>query len=498
MVSREGLSVYPCNPNVIGDLLGQGISVRYLSEYLVALGATSIILEPHYVDRHYLDDFVRHYSRSFQAPSPKCSRLHFFATATAAELGRYLDSAVQGEQGRADTQACLAQRYLGFVVRRPLRGPAMGRTVLRTYPADGRRHYTVVRGYRVNLAGLQLEVEGLAYQQQDGGAAVCASTALWSALQRVAHVAGYRTPTPSQITAAARSPYPASHGLNSLQMAEALSTLGYIADEFPATSDAALFRSRLVSCLDSRLPVVLLLKRRGGLAAEGHAITVTGYGEPSTSASVIFPGLANALRVRGAAVEVVYVHDDNLGSHAHYELLPQSGVRAGRGLMLRRGRSGGTSPDWWTPDEWCVASALVPKPDKMRLPLESLFGVVVALQALLGRWILPGIELEYAPRFQSGVEYLRSAIGMPLAPSRRADFFLSLSLPRHIGIISVSVHGLRRHLVDVVLDATAVAHGPPEGLLLAVVAPGIPENSAAGKALDAFTKQFNLPCIQGG
>jgi hypothetical protein len=490
------LAVHPCNLNVLEGLLGTGTSVRYLAEYLGALGATSIILEPNYVDRHYLDDFVRHYSRSFQAPSPKCSRLHFFATTSADELDQCLDCAVQGEQERVNAQSRLTASYLGFVVRRPLRGPAMGRTVLRTYPPDGRRHYTVVRRYRVNLAGIRLEVEGLAYQQQDGGAAVCASTALWSALQRIAHVAGHRTPTPSQITAAARSPYPPSHGLNHLQMAEALSTLGYIADEFPAASDAALFRTRLVSCLDSQLPVVLLLERRVGLAAEGHAVTVTGYGEPSTSAAIALPGLSGKLRLRGAALEVLYVHDDNLGSHAHYELLDQPGNGKPCNLKLRRGRSGSSPSEWWTSDEWCVAGALVPKPDKMRLPIESLFGVVLTLQALLGQRVLPGIDLEYAPRFQSGVTYVQNAIGMTLARGQRASFFRSLSLPRHIGVISV--YGLCQHLVDVVLDATAVAHGPPEGLLLALIAPGVPHNSAAGKNLDTIAKQLGLPCISGG
>lgn len=35
--------------------------------------------------------------------------------------------------------------YLGFVVCRPLRGAEIGRTVLRTYPPDGARRFTVLR-----------------------------------------------------------------------------------------------------------------------------------------------------------------------------------------------------------------------------------------------------------------------------------------------------------------------------------------------------------------
>ena len=82
----------------------------------------------------------------------------------------------------------MAGQYLGFMVIKPLPGSPIGRTVLRTFerdaPRGGRREFTAIRRYTVSLAGLSLSVRGLAFQQQDQGVSACATTALWSALQR--------------------------------------------------------------------------------------------------------------------------------------------------------------------------------------------------------------------------------------------------------------------------------------------------------------------------
>ncbi len=474
------------SPDALRALLGRSTAVEYLAEYLTALGVTSILIEPHYVDRHYLDDFARYYSRSFRAPVPHCERLHFFCGIDHSTLDAAIDAAVLTEALRTTGEARLAEHYGGFVVKRPLDGPAMGRTVLRTYPVDGRRHYTVVRPYRVHLAGMQLGVDGLAYQQQDGGAAVCASTSLWSALQRVAYVAGHRTPTPSQITEAAQSPYPASHGLDMVQMANALSTLGYIADEFPAR-DPALFRAQVVSCLDSQLPVVLLLERE----TSAHAVTLTGYSDAAASA-VTISAKQPVLHMKGATASVLYVHDDNLGSHAHYELFDHV-VAGNTSIALRRGRTVGGNRPWWTADEWLVVGALVPKPSKLRLPLEGLFSMMLRLRSAIEHVVLPGIALTYAPHFCAGIDYVKKAIAMPLSASQRAPFFRALSLPRHIGVVGAFL--MDQHVIDCVVDASSIIHGGSAQALLAFVAPGMPRASHAGVNLHAFADRLGVACI---
>ena len=119
-------------------------------------------------------------------------------------------------------------------------------------------------------------------------------------------------------------------------------------------------------------------KRRTGAGeiTVGHAITLTGYRQPGrvTNVPLTFEQVA-PLPMKSGAIEVVYAHDDNLGSHAHYELF-DSTERNPDGhelLRLRRGGEGRSDHPWWTPDEWTVTAALVPKPDKLRLPVTAPF-----------------------------------------------------------------------------------------------------------------------------
>ena len=481
-------------------------SREYLYSYLTDLGATSVLGEQHYVDRHYLDEYSAYYARSFNAPRAWCGRLHFFASLDANALNDILERAFASAGARDESEKQLQQHYLGFVVLRPLSGAAMGRTVLKTYPVQGSpRRYEAIRPYRVNIAGLRLTVDGLAYQQQDRGAAVCASTSLWSALQRVAFIAGHRTATPLAVTRAAQSPYPASDGLDTQHMALALSNLGYIADHFAPQENRAVFRAKVAACLQSHLPVILLItkKRDTGMGSVevGHAVTVTGYSEPANVANIPPSGL----RMRGGAIETLYVHDDNLGSHAHYELFDSTELNADGHpkLMLRRGRktvqdaqaaaSAATKAarvadpnapatpapqDWWPVDDWVVAEALVPKTPNLRLPIASLLGLVVELRPLVTDLVFQGaVPLHFSARFASGVDYKRSLFGYGLHGAQMRAFMQSFALPRHIGIISAWTDD--KLLCDIVVDVSEVERVPPVPSILGIVAPGVPFQSVA-------------------
>lgn len=478
----------------LGTRLGRHATVRYLAEYLVRLGVSSVVVEEPYIDRHYLGDFVNYYARSFAAPKTRCERLHFFRDVSVEVLDGHLTRACLKGAEACEAARALNQQYLGFVVHRPLLGAPLGRTVLKTYPVDGRRQYTAVRSYRVHLLNIELVVEGLAFQQQDQGAAVCASTALWSALQKVAHMAGHRTPTPYEVTEAAGSPFPASEGLQMTQMAQALSRLGYSADFFAPGDNHAYFRAKLATYLNSKLPVVLLIEDFGRNA--GHAVTVTGYSEPSVTAGVTMPKVPTPVLMRGAAIDVIYVHDDNLGSHAHYELLtplhqPSSHLRWGKGrsrrsqfeinriasfapLILRRGRSDEAQSSYWRPSDWVVMGALVPKPTKLRMPTDTLFRNLVSLRPVITN-VLPNIELHYSVRFATGIEYRGTAAEYDLFEPDRREFFQHLALPRFVGIISVQCQG--ELLLDAVVDVSEVQRDRTSPNLLALVAPGVPRAS---------------------
>jgi hypothetical protein len=490
----------PYGEAALETILGGSRSAKYLAIYLGEMKARSMLLEEHYVDRHYLEDFAHFYSRSFGAPDVSCQRLHFFQDLDDVALDKLLTRAYRSPKDRDNVQSELNTKYLGFVVRRPLRGAEVGRTVVRPYPPEGRRHFDVVRPYRVNVAGLALTVEGLAYQQQDGGAAVCASISLWCAFQQVAHMAGHRTPTPTAVTSAAESPFPASHGLDYVQMAGAISRLGYIADQFVPGSDRALFRAKVVSYLQSHLPVVLLLTRQQASEGErrkAHAVTVTGFSACQSVVPVVpSRGLA-PLRMRSGSVETLYVHDDNLGAHAHYELLDMDAMdhEGEKALLLHRGSSHRQQPEWWAPDDWVVDCALVPKPSKLRMPIESLLGNALEVKRILAE-ASAGVELDFETRFASGVEYKRSLFELELDRRVLRGFQQQLGLPRYVGVISAFAQDSAFHAWDALIDVTEVNRGP-EPNLLGVVAPAIDANSPARKHLDQLCTKFQCPLITG-
>jgi Peptidase_C39 like family len=506
-VATNSLAVVPWAPETVLEGLGRGTQAHYLVDYVERLAEIegwwpiTIAIEGHYVDRHYLDDFQHYYARSFHTPESSCRRWHFFGRMKPAELEASLHASFADPSRIPETSAALQNRYLGFLVQRPLSGAPVGRTVLRTYPVDGRRHYCVVRPYTVHVAGHRLRIDGLAYQQQDRGAAVCASTALWSALQRVAYVTGQRTPTPSAITRASGSPFPTSAGLDVRQMAEAISRLGYGVDAFYPRHNRALFRSHVVAYLDSNLPVILMMTRKrpgsGGQIVDGHAIVVTGYSEPrpATTVATDMPGVP-PIALHGSDADVLYVHDDNLGSHARYELYSSHEWEDGfLKLEVLRGRSNAPQVPWWRQDVWSVFAAIVAKPPKLRKGVEQSFHDTVALRPLVQRFF--PIDFVYARRFTSGTEYQRVLLESDRVDrSSLPDLMLATRFSRQIGVI----RALRRAdtpTLDIVVDATEVERDPILPRVTAIVAHGIPANSPGGPRARQLAEFLGCPLVLG-
>ena len=174
--------------------------------------------------------------------------------------------------GREKVERELARQYLGFMVIKPLPGSPIGRTVLRTFdrdvPGGQRREFTAIRRYTVSLAGLSLSVRGLAFQQQDQGVSACATTALWSALQRTAPLEHLSSPTPAQITEAA-SRYMLlggralpSEGLHFDQLCEAVRATG-LAPVLLTSISPREDRAHMATYLRSGLPVLLGIRPMG-------------------------------------------------------------------------------------------------------------------------------------------------------------------------------------------------------------------------------------------
>ena len=154
----------------LGD--GHPEVVRNTIRHLKLLGAKSYVLEEPYIDRDYSADYLEFYARTFRTHTRHCRRAHFFSKDVSPLVGSSLST-----QGLAELRRLATDAYCGFCVLRPLPTAPIGRTVL---CVGLRRHQdldpavTCRASFDANLLGIDLEVTGAAYLQQDARVGACA------------------------------------------------------------------------------------------------------------------------------------------------------------------------------------------------------------------------------------------------------------------------------------------------------------------------------------
>jgi hypothetical protein len=284
-------------------------------------------------------------------------------------------------------------------------------------------------------------------------------------------------------------------------MAAALSSLGYIAELLAPEDNRSLFKAQVLAYLRSGLPVILLISKKqvtgtGGKVLSQHAVTITGYSEPKQTADLLPSDrgyAAMSVRTKSAALDVIYVHDDNLGSHAHYELFDSDEVddQGHKKLMLRRGSASHPVVPWWEVDEWDVLCAMVPKPDKLRMPMSNLLGDMFYIKPWIER-VLNGLSAHYSVRVEPGVDYKRSLFDLPVDHAQLRVFQQSFMLPRHVGVIS-ALDDQDRLLCDVVIDVSEIHRRPYSPAILGIVAPVVPMLSRSHRILQVILRHVELP-----
>jgi len=316
--SAENLHGALANANATAAEISAHGPATYLWEYLQYMRAAALVVEDPYTDADFLDDYTAYYARCYSAFGRRCKRLHFFRRELTDESFGQLVSAQQQD----DT---LQRDYLGFVVVRPLPQTIIGRCVLKAYDDDGgaRRHFPVNRRYNISLFGLDLYIDGLAYQEQDTVLAACATVALWSAFHRTGDLFGTAVPTPAVITQAATQavnsvhygrPIP-QHGLRVEEMCAAIRHNGLEPEaiNLQRTPNVPVV-SLLYGYMRMGLPAILIVEIPG---RGWHAITLTGYSLLSNGYRMQeVPGNPTIAPMVGLRIDKFYGHDDQIGPNA--------------------------------------------------------------------------------------------------------------------------------------------------------------------------------------
>jgi hypothetical protein len=355
--------------------------LRYLAYFLTEDEykdpVRTIVVEKEYLSMTFLTDYKNFYATSISSYGRLCSRIHFFSHAfDARKLSRFLNQSNQLE--KADEQFPLVESYLGCVTIRPLPRHIVGTTFLKPYPSreedpEFTRYFPATRPYQLDLLGVPLTVDTLAFISQDKAVGACASFALWMAFHKTYKFFKTKLPTPSEITrqggASSTVQYRAfpSRGLDDRQVGNVIEGLG-LEPQFRAfggektdklnyklflseQTDKFLFgkkvrnrlffgkriRSRKLSSeplttgtpkgevLDvdlvkahiyaySRLGVPVLLGLE--FAAGEHLIVMSGYRElkaPEKDRDYFKDMLGKRLLLKSRRIDCLYCHDDNLG-----------------------------------------------------------------------------------------------------------------------------------------------------------------------------------------
>jgi hypothetical protein len=475
--------------------------VAYLGRYAARLGARSFVVERHYIDRHFTEEFGLYYARCLTPPPSVCSRIHFFSRQLSnAEFDELLVSAVQSVEQKQKLEEALSEAYLGFVVIRPLPHVPVGRTILRPLDDNPEREIFVTTRNTVHLLGLELKLTGLAFQQQDRAVGACATAALWMAMSRAARLEGGRAPTPAFIAEAAsrhtveQGRALPSRGLTIGQVTDAIRACGFAPEVLRATGNQPEFFLAMLFCyLRSGIPVVLILGGEG--VDEAHAVTAVGYrvGPARSEFETLLP-------TRSMRIEQLYVHDDRLGPYARAKLniwaLPAEEEREAppsAGLFLEIGRDEGADKQ---EGPLLVRCAIVPVYPKLRISSEDVWPMATHLMEFIQQ--CAGVRSQCEMFFVRAGSYLEeftklaSEHAIHLPKGRLAHFIKSLALSRWVCIIRWWSEE-DRPLADFLYDTTDVVRIPGQvhSHLLGMVA----YEEGLRPSLDVYGKDWSVPVL---
>lgn len=459
--SEDNLAVALSNKYTPVEILSNKNHFRYFKGYLGnnGLKAKTIVLEEDYVSKDYLDDFAAYYVFCFE-PYPKiCKRIHFFANDFDEEEFKVV---ILNDKVNQDV---FWKQYLGFIVVKPIPTTIIGYTVLKTYEtAQGLsdRFFWGIRAYTVHLFGREITVTSLAFQEQDSVLAACATTAIWSMLNKAASDFHTILKSPSQITKDADN---LSHdgsrlfpnkGLNLLQICQAIFNSGLVSEvkrpDYPYENQVGDFKIKAISNLYLKkvltayssigIPIILIVYVPNGNSYGLHAMTICGYAQSErkniTSENEVCWGAGD--------IEKFYAHDDQFGPFARITFKNKCEIITPWTGIDKENRSG------------FATNIVVPLYPKIRISFEEIEVLVLGLNRLLRIFFVDktvgnltwDIRIKFSENFKR--ELKTSTLDREVILS-----YLNKSMPKYLWIASCSIN---QHIVfECTFDATDVKSG---------------------------------------
>jgi hypothetical protein len=326
----------------------------------------------------------------------------------------------------------------------------IGRTVVRTYPPDGdRRNYPCVRKYHVNLYGIELTVDSLAFQEQDTSLAACATVALWSCFQKTRDLFNSGLPSPVQITRAANRflisarPFP-SRGLRIEQVCNAIAAEGLDPEVYPVTPDLPLV-SMAYSYLKLGLPVLLIVEVPNvGL----HGVALNGYSLRESNQLAREGGSEVLPPLIGLRIDEFYAHDDQVGPFSYLKVIEAPDAQTTVQF---------STPGWKS--NLKPIAVVVPIYPKIRTGFREAIKWIPMVSTVVS-WTRNASEFEWDIHLISGNSLKSDLRGgeIQMSTSLKAQVLVE-GLPKYLWRCSLRV--AKAPVFEMLLDTTAMVNGFP-------------------------------------
>ncbi len=438
-------------------------SIRLADIFQTKLNDSNLVFlnELEYIDRDFLEGYTDFYARSFTSPPKVCSRIHIFSKISKKLVKKALDS-----KNHCEATKKLQSSYYGFIVVRPLLHTIYGRSCLSSTfisnSAITKDFFVPGKEFKINLFGIELDVKGVPFIEQDHATSACGTMSIWSSLHSINKLFENHCPSPSKITSTAVSDLPAenmnkfSPELTASQLKKAINSTGLNYIEFKLDGITKRLKSIVRAyCSFGIAPILLVKVKIRGTKSEDdntkthvekdleyHAITIHGYRNYKYISKQ--PLNANELFLESHKIKSIFTHDDQGGPFVELNLKKND-------RLIRLHSRNILSSLENTATFFEIDSVIVPLYHKIRLSYSSVIAFVNCFQKDFKNILLNSEPSCWDIILMSATE-LKSKIRDSSIQSKTKKSILFSNLPKYLWVVKCKND--HKDLFTIILDAT--------------------------------------------